>query len=226
MCYFIIGARKNKLIDSHIINQFSTVVIVHLLGVMSPGPDFFLIVRQSLCEGRKVSLLTSMGIGTGIIVHVLFCIFGLGVIISTSDIIFNLLIIVGALYITYLGVKSLLANAPLIPIDYNMNEEYSPYTAFGKGFLTNILNPKATLFFLSIYTIIINNNSPTYIQLAYGLWMAVATAAWFCFLSIVLTNHEIVKRVELFRFKVQKIMGIVLLIIGFKLLINLLIGIH
>ena len=98
----------------------------------------------------------------------------------------------------------------------------SSYTAFGKGLLTNILNPKATLFFLSIYTIIINDNSPTYIQLAYGLWMAVATAGWFCFLSIVLTNHIIVKRVELFGIKIQKIMGIVLLIIGFKILINLL----
>ena len=188
---------------------------------MSPGPDFFLIVRQSLCQGRKISIFTSIGIGSGIIVHVFFCIFGLGVIISKSDIIFNLIIISGALYIIYMGIKSLLVSIPLISEDYDINKEYSSYTAFGKGFLTNILNPKATLFFLSIYTIIINDNSPTYIQLAYGLWMAVATAGWFCFLSIVLTNDRIVKRVELFGFKIQKIMGIVLLIIGFKILINL-----
>ena len=188
---------------------------------MSPGPDFFLIVRQSLCQGRKISIFTSMGIGAGIIVHVFFCIFGLGAIISTSDIIFNLIIISGALYIIYMGIKSLLVSIPLISEDYDINKEYSSYTAFGKGFLTNILNPKATLFFLSIYTIIINDNSPTYIQLAYGLWMAVATVGWFCFLSIVLTNDRIVKRVELFGFKIQKIMGIVLLIIGFKILINL-----
>tara|TARA_B110000467_G_scaffold32861_1_gene29895 strand:- start:1153 stop:1725 length:573 start_codon:yes stop_codon:yes gene_type:complete len=188
---------------------------------MSPGPDFFLIVRQSLCQGRKISIFTSMGVGSGVILHVLFCIFGLGVIISRSDIIFNLIIISGALYIIYMGIKSLLVSIPLISVDYNINKEYSSYTAFAKGFLTNILNPKATLFFLSIYTIIIKDNSPTYIQLAYGLWMAVATAGWFCFLSIVLTNHSIVKRVELFGFKIQKIMGIVLLIIGFKILINL-----
>jgi len=77
---------------------------------------------------------------------------------------------------------------------YNVNEKYNSYTAFGKGFLTDILNPKATLFFLSIYTIIIINNPSTYIQLAYGLWMAIATAAWFCFLSIVLTKHKITKK--------------------------------
>ena len=194
---------------------------MHLLGVMSPGPDFFLIVKQSLCQGRKISLLTSMGIGTGVIVHVFFCIFGLGIIISKSDIIFNLIIIAGALYIIYMGIQSVLISVSLIPIDYNVNEKYNSYTAFGKGFLTNILNPKATLFFLSIYTIIINNNPSTYVQLAYGLWMAIATAAWFCFLSIVLTNHKITKKIELFGPKIQKIMGIVLLIIGFKILITI-----
>ena len=194
---------------------------MHLLGVMSPGPDFFLIVKQSLCQGRKISLLTSMGIGTGVIVHILFCIFGLGIIISKSDIIFNLIIIAGALYIIYMGIQSVLISISLIPIDYNVNEKYNAYTAFGKGFLTNILNPKATLFFLSIYTIIINNNPSTYVQLAYGLWMAIATAAWFCFLSIVLTNHKITKKIELFGSKIQKIMGIVLLIIGFKILITI-----
>jgi len=194
---------------------------VHLLGVMSPGPDFFLIVKQSLCQGRKISLLTSLGIGTGIIVHILFCVFGLGIIISKSDIIFNLIIIVGALYIIYMGFQSVLIKASLIPIDYTVNEKYNSYTAFGKGFLTNVLNPKATLFFLSIYTIIINNNPPIYIQLAYGLWMAIATATWFCFLSIVLTNHHIAKRIEFVGSKIQKIMGIVLLIIGFKILISI-----
>ncbi len=196
---------------------------MHLLGVMSPGPDFFLIVKQSLCKGRKISLLTSMGIGTGVIVHILFSTFGLGIIISKSDIIFNLIIIAGALYIIYMGIQSVQISVSLIPKYYNINEKYNSYTAFGKGFLTNILNPKATLFFLSIYTIIINNNPSAYIQLAYGLWMAIATAAWFCFLSIVLTNHKITKKIELFSSKIQKIMGIVLLIIGFKILISIVI---
>ena len=187
---------------------------------MSPGPDFFLIVKQSLCHGRKISVLTSLGIGSGIIIHVLLCVFGLGVIISESAAIFNLIIILGALYIIYLGVQSLLANSLPIIIDYSVNQEYSAHSAFGKGFLTNILNPKATLFFLSIYTIIINNNPPIHIQLAYGLWMAIATAAWFCFLSTLLTNQIIANRLEILGNKIQKIMGVVFLIIGFKILIN------
>ena len=208
------------MVDSQIINQFTTVVILHLLGVMSPGPDFFLIVKQSLCQGRKVSVLTSLGIGSGIIIHVLFCIFGLGSIISKSAPIFNMIMILGALYIIYMGIQSLLVNASPIIMDYSISQKDNGYTAFGKGFITNMLNPKATLFFLSIYTIIINNNPPIYIQLAYGLWMAIATATWFCFLSTVLTNQIITSRLEILGNKIQKIMGIVLLIVGFKILIN------
>ncbi|MDB3868604.1 LysE family transporter [Candidatus Marinimicrobia bacterium] len=209
------------MVDSQIINQFTTVVILHLLGVMSPGPDFFLIVKQSLCQGRKVSVLTSLGIGSGIIIHVLFCIFGLGSIISKSAPIFNMIMILGALYIIYMGIQSLLVNASPIIMDYSISQKDNSYTAFGKGFITNMLNPKATLFFLSIYTIIINNNPPIYIQLAYGLWMAIATATWFCFLSTVLTNQIIASRLEILGNKIQKIMGIVLLIVGFKILINI-----
>ena len=208
------------MVDSQIINQFTTVVIVHLLGVMSPGPDFFLIVNQSLCHGRKISVLTSLGIGSGIIIHVLLCIFGLGTIISKSPPIFNLIVISGGLYIIYLGIQSLFANSSPIIMNYSVNQVYSSRAAFAKGFLTNILNPKATLFFLSIYTIIINNNPQIHIQLAYGLWMAIATAVWFCFLSTVLTNHIIANRLEVLGKKIQKIMGTVLLIVGFKILIN------
>ena len=120
-----------------------------------------------------------------------------------------------------MGIQSILSNAQLALEDDILNKEYNLYTAFSKGFFTNILNPKATLFFLSIYTIIINNNSSIYIQLAYGLWMAIATAVWFCFLSIVLTNHSIAKRLELFANKIQKIMGIVLLIVGFNILFSI-----
>ena len=89
---------------------------------MSPGPDFFLIVKQSLCQGRKISLLTSIGIGTGIIVHILLCVFGLGVIISDSDIIFNLIIIAGALYIIYMGFQSVRTTDSIVNIDFKNRE--------------------------------------------------------------------------------------------------------
>ena len=68
--------------------QFFTVATIHLFAVMSPGPDFAIILKQSLSCGRKISIITSLGIGTGILIHVLFCMFGLGMVISESKFLF------------------------------------------------------------------------------------------------------------------------------------------
>ena len=67
------------------------IAIIHVFAVMSPGPDFALIIRQSLSYGRKISIITSIGIGTGILFHILYCVIGLGMIISKYSYIFNLI---------------------------------------------------------------------------------------------------------------------------------------
>ena len=128
-------------------NQFIAIAIIHILAVMSPGPDFFLILKQSLSQGRLISLATSIGIGSGIIVHIIMCVFGLGLIISNSQTIFNLIKIIGSLYIIYLGYQSIWSN----PISKTKNIKYykqNLFQAYIKGFLTNVLNPKATLFLI------------------------------------------------------------------------------
>ena len=61
------------------------------------------------------------------------------------------------------------------------------------GFLTNALNPKATLFFIALFTVVIDPRTPRPIQAGYGLWMAMATAGWFTFVSYACT-HEAVRR--------------------------------
>tara|TARA_B100001250_G_scaffold86025_1_gene71159 strand:- start:746 stop:1381 length:636 start_codon:yes stop_codon:yes gene_type:complete len=203
-------------------NQFIAIAIIHILAVMSPGPDFFLILKQSLSQGRLISLVTSIGIGSGIIVHIIMCVFGLGLIISNSQTIFNVIKIIGSLYIIYLGYQSIwsssIAKTKNINIKSNRDNLFQAYI---KGFLTNVLNPKATLFFLSLYTVILSKNPPMYIQLLYGLWMAIITGIWFCLISILLTNKKMESRIKNFGNKIQKIMGIILLIVGIEMLVDI-----
>ena len=75
--------------------QFLTIATLHLFAVMSPGPDFALIIRQSLYHNRRASIITSIGIGTGILFHIFYCIIGIGIIISKSIYLFNIVKIFG-----------------------------------------------------------------------------------------------------------------------------------
>ena len=113
--------------------QFLTIATLHLFAVMSPGPDFALIIRQSLYYNRRASIITSIGIGTGILFHIFYCIIGLGIIISQSSYLFNLFRICGGLYLIFIGYKSFSKKLDInmksdIPINIssNMNSSLVP----------------------------------------------------------------------------------------------------
>jgi len=200
--------------------QFLTIATIHIFAVMSPGPDFIVILKQSISHGRKSSIFTSLGIGVGILFHIFFCIVGLGVIISQSSLLFNIIKISGAIYLMLIGFKSILGNK-------NINQKFDSqlktqklYGSFILGLLTNILNPKATLFFLSLYAIIITGETPIRVQIAYGIWMSLVTALWFCILSIFLTNKFIKTRINNFTYAIQVGTGVVLIFFSIKLLLS------
>ena len=200
--------------------QFITIASLHLFAVMSPGPDFALILRQTFCHGRRSSIVTSIGIGVGILFHIIFCIVGLGMILSTSEYIFNIIRVFGGIYLVFIGYKSFVSKNSIHMNSTEKKIKLSTLSAFSTGLLTNILNPKATLFFLSLYTFIINEHPLMAIQIFYGIWMSVITTLWFCLLSFVLTNDLIFTRIEKFLHGIQNCTGIILVLIGLRLIIE------
>lgn len=201
------------------IAQFMTIAVVHLLAVASPGPDFAIIVRQSITYGRRTALWTSLGVGSGILIHVGYSLLGIGLIVSQSISIFSLMKMAGALYLIYLGSKALQAkplNRAEVPTTSSVQQPTTAQ-ALRTGFLTNGLNPKATLFFLSLFTVVIDPATPLIIQAGYGLYMALATALWFSALSL-LFGHTAVRRSFL---KIghwfDRLTGVVLIGLGLKL---------
>ena len=201
--------------------QFISIATIHLFAVMSPGPDFIIIVRQSISSGRRSALMTSLGIGIGILIHITLCIFGLGMIIKESDLLFKVIQIIGSLYLAYLGVISIISKDSSKNSNYKDEFHFNAFQSFKLGFLTNILNPKATLFFLSLYTMIIANNTPFQFQILFGLWMSFATGLWFAFLSLILTNKSILTKIEFMSTKIQRITGVILIIFSIKLLFSI-----
>src|SRR5688572_14662087 len=125
--------------------EFSKVAVAHFLAVASPGPDFAIVLKQSLSHGRRTAIWTSIGVGTAILVHVTYSLFGLGLLIRGSELWFNVVKYVGAAYIAWIGVQSLRAKprlgegaspAEIVATTKVPNER----GAFAIGFLTNALN--------------------------------------------------------------------------------------
>ena len=161
--------------------EFMTVALVHLLAVASPGPDFAVVVRESVAQGRRAGSWTALGVGCGIFVHVAYSLLGTGLIVSQSIVLFNLFKWLAAAYLVYLGWRALRARPmSLEAIDgANAPVARSAWRAFVIGFVTNGLNPKATLFFLSLFTVVISPDTPLLVQAGYGVYLAGATALWF-----------------------------------------------
>lgn len=174
--------------------EFGQVALAHLLAVASPGPDFAIVLRQSLAHGRRAGLWTSVGVGAAILLHITYSLLGLGLVIRSSATWFDGLKFVGATYLVWLGVKALRSRPRAEAAGESVAMAGEPpraRAAFATGFLTNALNPKATLFFLAVFATVIDPATPKLVQAGYGLWMAVATAGWFAMVSMVFTRDRV-----------------------------------
>tara|TARA_R110001592_G_scaffold99522_3_gene283526 strand:+ start:757 stop:1377 length:621 start_codon:yes stop_codon:yes gene_type:complete len=197
---------------------FGSVLLIHLLAVMSPGPDFIVALRNSLTYSRKTGIYTSIGFGLGIGVHVFYCVFGLALIISTSQLVFNIIKYLGVVYLAYIGVMSIVSKTKDIDIGSEAHKkDISHLKAIRIGFLTNVLNPKATLFFLSLFTFVIGPKVPVSVSWFLGLMMMINTTIWFSLVAIFFTQ----KKVRTFFNRNQKvfnlIFGLLLIVIALKI---------
>lgn len=193
--------------------EFSQVALAHLLAVISPGPDFAIVVKQSLTHGRRIAVWTSIGVGAAILFHLGYSLLGLGLLIRSSPFWFNTVRFAGAGYLAWLGLQGLRARrrefAPLV------QETAAPMLtasrAFAMGFLTNALNPKATLFFVSLFVLLVSPDTPQRVRAAYGVWMSLATMAWFSLVAVLFTRPEVQRRFQRHAHWVDRVLGMVLL---------------
>jgi len=206
----------------HYLHEFLALTIIHLLAVMSPGPDFAIILRQSISFGRKTAILTSFGIGAGIAVHVGYTLLGIGLLISQSPTLMMVAKLIGAAYISYLGVN-LLRSQPS-SADNNIRIDNNPKhqtKAFMVGFMTNVFNPKVTLFFLAIFTTVVSANTPIFVQSFYGLWIIVTSIAWFSLVSFLFSKPVVRQKFLKNGHWFERVMGVILLIFAIKLVLEL-----
>ena len=165
--------------------MFFSAALAHLLAVMSPGPDTAIIFHQSFTKGRVQGILTALGIGFGIFVHCFFAISGISLLIYSSDEAKFFIKFMGAIYLLYLGTGFFISKKSS-KTDESKVLFKNPFII---GFVTNLLNVKAFLFTVSLFSFI-NLDSNTLMSLIYLLYFPIITAAWFSFVSYALTHQS------------------------------------
>lgn len=202
--------------------EFLTIAIAHLFAVASPGPDFAVVMRQCVTGGTRAGVWTSLGVGSAILLHVSYCILGVAILLSQSSALFNIMKYVAAGYLFYLGLQSI--RLSFIVEQNDSTESKSPViepgSAFILGFLTNGLNPKATLFFLALFTVVIDSSTPTIVQVFYGAYLAIATFAWFAMLSRLLGRQGIRELLLRSGAWLERAMGSILIFLAVQIAIS------
>ena len=201
-------------------NEFLIVAFAHLLAVISPGPDFVLITHNSLIYSRKVGIYSALGLALGIVIHVTYSLIGIGLLVSKSVLLFSLIKYLGAAYLIYIGYQSI-RHSNIKPHEVKEDtpnvQNLSSLQAIKIGFLTNVLNPKATLFFLALFSQVINQNTGLGIKILYGLEMSIMTFVWFSIVAIIFSHDKIRSNIHSVQKYVQRVLGGVLILLGLKI---------
>ncbi len=194
----------------------STVLLGHLLAVMSPGADFFIVLRQTLSNGQRAGLMSAAGVAVGVLLHVAYCLAGIALVISQSIVLFQVIKWLGALYLIYLGYQVYTGDPTPLTTTPETPAEGSLWGAFWSGVLTNALNPKVTLFFLGLFTLVISPETPLGVQVGLGLMMAVDTFLWFALVVGLFSRSRVREGFGRWQGVVNKLFGGVLAGLGVK----------
>jgi RhtB (resistance to homoserine/threonine) family protein len=197
--------------------SFFTITLVGLLAIISPGPDFLIVTQNSLQYGRKTGLQTAIGVSLANLCHVLLNIIGIGLIISKSIVAFTILKYLGAMYLIYFGFKAIRSGS-LNNNQQNINKNKEFNSGFPSGFFCSIFNPKACLFYLSLFSVIIPVTTTQSARLLYGVWLSLLSLLWFAGVAYFFTNQTIQNKFFNFKSWLEKISGTLLIGCGCKLL--------
>ncbi|MBP7204482.1 MAG: LysE family transporter [Propionivibrio sp.] len=193
------------------------VATITILAVISPGADFAMVTRNSMMRSRRAGMLTSVGISLGVLVHVAYSMAGIGLLISRSILLFSAIKFAGAAYLIYLGITMLKARKIDATADASETAPLSDFAALRIGFLTNALNPKTTLFVVSLFTQVIRVDTPLLTQLGYGAFMSLAHLVWFVLVAFAFSSEAARRFVATSRHLIERAIGTILLGLGIAL---------
>lgn len=217
---------------------FLLITSVHLLAAASPGPDFVLVSQQTLAKGRRTGLICSLGITLGLAVHIIYSVLGLATLIAHSQPLLTAIKWLGGSYLIYLGWQGIQAkakkpadltvaiNSDVIDSDTDISikkasiDTSSTASILRRGFFCNVFNPKAPVYFVAIFTLVLSPDIPLWQLAIYGVWMMVLQMAWFSTVVMLLSIPAIHRRFQRFEHWIDRVLGTAMIILGLNLILR------
>ena len=199
---------------------FIKILIVCLLGAVSPGPSMVVVMNNALFKNRFHGILTSLGHGFGIGMYALFAVLGIALIIKTNLFVFNGIKFISIIFLIYLGVKSIISKSKLDFGKYNLNDGI---TSFSQGVSISLLNPKIFIWFIAIYSQFMSVDNDLFFNTVLVLTAAIVDALWYITLTLLVTSKIALDFIKNKNGILQKIVGIIFIAIGLLLLIEMLV---
>jgi len=206
------------LINTYIAEIIAVSTIAIFMAVL-PGADFVMVTRTSIYNGRLAGLYMSLGMCISVSIHASYSIAGLAVVIANSAWLFSTIKYLGAAYLVYIAWQLLTTQESLNSDQNALMTEISPFIALRLGFTCNILNPKTSIFFLSIFTQVVSVDTPLIMQISYGVIIMLAHFIWYSGIALLLSHPQILPRFNRQKQKIDKVAGFVLMLIAIKLLL-------
>jgi len=196
---------------------FITLMSLHLLAVMSPGPDFFIVVKNTLAEGKRSGYMTALWIASWLLIHIIYSILWVGYLISKSILLMSGLKILGWAYLVRIGYNSRIATWSSFDKTI-LAPETKKTSWFLQWFLTNVFNPKATLYFLSVFTTMVTPETTLSGLLFLGVCMIVTAWVRFMCVSYCVWHNRIMSRYKSTEQYINKFFWWMLILLWVKVL--------
>ena len=201
---------------------FAVLTVVHLLAAASPGPDFAYVTRQSLVHGRRAGLLASAGIALGLAIHIFYSAAGRAAVIAHSAHWMTFIKLAGGGYLLYLGISGLRsrASAGTGQQEVRVAPPAAARQVLG-GFLCNALNPKAPIYFLALFTVVLQPGLPLPTLLAYGVWIMILQWLWFSLVTLLFAHRLVRDRLVAMRHWIDRAFGATMVALGIRVLVTI-----
>ncbi|QIR14822.1 LysE family translocator [Shewanella aestuarii] len=215
----------------------ASLAVIHTIALISPGPDFAIIVKMATQQSRQTALACAVGISLAILIHTLLSLLGISLMIKQSPVAYTLVQFIGVSYLAWMGFHALksacihfLNNTPINQTTTTNdvatktelhNQNMSHFAGFKIGLLTNLLNPKALIFFITLFTVLITPEVDAYTKAAAASILFSLSILWFSLLALVLSKPKIQQQLLKATNIIDALVGIIFLSVSITIFVGL-----